>query len=87
MGVRVSTTSVVIRRDGRLHASVENMTPEDAVRWVEAGYHVFQVGAKGPLWVMRHVNSDRIASSGQPAGQRETADAEFLLEDKGGKDG
>lgn len=83
---RVVTVTVVVRKDGRHHCTVENMSVDDAIRWTDAGYHVFQVGARASLWVMRHVGSDRMVSSEHSAAEREAVVAEFTkIEDKRGE--
>lgn len=85
---KASTTTVVFKRDGRHHVTVEDMSPEDALRWAAEGYSVFKIGISGAhpkaLWAVQHVNSGKIMDSWHTSGC-DPADSEFLLLEKKGE--
>lgn len=78
--------TVIVHKDGRHHATTENCTPEDAQRWTDEGYHVFQLATRRAQWAILHVNSNRVMTSGDQVGGRSAEGSHMaigLLTNKG----
>lgn len=58
-----AVTTVVLRKDGLHHVTVKGMSAEDAHRWAESGFNVFQLAVAGREWAVHHVNSGRVMTS------------------------
>lgn len=52
--------TVVLQRSGSHHMTSEKVTPEDARRWADEGFNVFQLAARGNSWALHHVNSGKV---------------------------
>lgn len=80
-----AVTTVVLRRDGLHHVTVKRMSSEDAHRWAEQGFHVFQIALQGKLWAIHYVNEGRVMSSDDPRTEDNAARAVMLaLTNRGG---
>lgn len=52
--------TVVLKKDGRHHLTLDNCSPEDARRWADEGYVVFQLAVSGKSWAVHHVNDQKV---------------------------
>lgn len=80
-----AVTTIVMRRDGQHHVTVKGMSADDAHRWAESGFHVFQVAISGKIWAVHYVNAGRVMSSDDPRTEQNAGQAVLrLLTEKGG---
>jgi len=78
--------TVVLQRSGAHHMTSDKVTPEDAKRWADEGFHVFQLIARGKTWAFHYVNDSKIftnlsvpASPDSDAGRHEESAKRLLV--------
>lgn len=70
--------TLVLRRDGRHHITLEKCSIEDAQRWAEEGYEVFRLAVLGKQWAVNHVNSGKVVGDFIPQHEAESNPAKLL---------
>ena len=79
-------TTVILKRSGEFHLATEKISPEDAQRWADEGFHVFQLIARGKTWALHYVNDSKVftnlsvpAASDSDAGRHEESAKRLLI--------
>lgn len=68
-------TTVILNRSGLHHATLQQCTPEDATRWADEGYLVFQLAAQGRgQWAVYQVNEGKLFTSNTPPTEPDAAE-------------